>query len=78
VGNIFPLNTKFSQAFDYNYINEQGKPQIVYMGCYGIGPSRIMGVLVEKFHDEKGMIWPVNVAPFTHVIIPIGDAGMTK
>lgn len=78
VGNIFPLNTKFSEAFGYTYINEQGKSQIVYMGCYGIGPSRIMWVLVEKFHDEKGMVRPVNVAPFTHVIIPIGDAGMSK
>lgn len=65
VGNIFPLNTKFSQAFDYTYTDENGKPQIVYMGCYGIGTSRLMGVLVEKFHDEKGIIWPESVAPFT-------------
>ncbi len=65
VGNIFPLNTKFSQAFDYTYTDEHGKPKIVYMGCYGIGTSRLMGVLVEKFHDEKGIIWPESVAPFT-------------
>ncbi|OGY36568.1 MAG: hypothetical protein A3E36_03180 [Candidatus Andersenbacteria bacterium RIFCSPHIGHO2_12_FULL_45_11b] len=65
IGNIFPLNTKFSKAFDYTYTNKEGKQQIVYMGSYGIGTSRLMGVLVEKFHDEKGIIWPKSVAPFT-------------
>src|SRR5687768_16522723 len=60
VGNIFPLNTKFSKAFDYFYTDEQGKPQIIYMGCYGIGTSRLMGVVVEKLHDEKGIIWPTS------------------
>ncbi len=65
VGNIFPLNTKFSKAFDYMYTDKEGKQQIVYMGCYGIGTSRLMGVLVEKFHDDKGIIWPESVAPFT-------------
>lgn len=65
IGNIFPLNTKFSQAFDYTYTDAEGKQQMVYMGCYGIGTSRLMGVLVEKFHDEKGIIWPKSVAPFT-------------
>lgn len=64
VGNIFPLETKFSRAFDYTYTDEQGKPQIVYMGSYGIGSSRIMGVLVEKFHDDKGIVWPEQIAPF--------------
>lgn len=65
VGNIFPLNTKFSKAFDYTYTDKEGKQQIVYMGCYGIGTSRLMGVLVEKFHDDKGIVWPESVAPFT-------------
>src|SRR3989338_5244281 len=65
IGNIFPLNTKFSKAFDYTYTNKEGKQQIVYMGSYGIGTSRLMGVLVEKFHDEKGIIWPKSVAPLT-------------
>lgn len=64
VGNIFPLNTKFSKAFDYTYTDENGKPQIVYMGSYGIGTTRLMGVLVEKFHDDKGIIWPESVTPF--------------
>ncbi|MBP7740688.1 proline--tRNA ligase [Candidatus Woesebacteria bacterium] len=71
VGNIFPLNTKFSNAFGYTFTdkNEQKKP--VYMGCYGIGPSRIMGVLVEMFNDEKGIIWPEQVAPFKVHLIDI-------
>lgn len=64
VGNIFPLYDKFTKAFNYKYIDEQGKPQTIYMGCYGIGPSRVMGVLAELFHDEKGLAWPKNVAPF--------------
>ncbi len=64
VGNIFPLKTKFSEAFGYSYTDKDGKQQLVHMGCYGIGTSRLMGVLVEKFHDEKGIVWPASVAPF--------------
>ncbi len=64
VGNIFPLGTRFSDAFDYRYVDAQGQRQPVYMGSYGIGSSRVMGVLVEKFHDDKGIIWPAAVAPF--------------
>lgn len=65
IGNIFPLNTKFSKAFDYMYTDKDGKQQLVYMGCYGLGTTRLMGVLVEKFHDDKGIIWPESIAPFT-------------
>lgn len=69
VGNIFPLYTKFTDAFDYKFIDQDGKEKPVYMGCYGIGPSRIMGIIVEKFNDEKGIIWPSSVAPFqVHLI----------
>lgn len=64
VGNIFPLNTKFSDAFELNYQDEKGEVKPVYMGCYGIGISRVMGVIVEKFNDEKGIVWPKQVAPF--------------
>ncbi len=70
MGNIFPLGTKFTKAFDYTYIDEEGKPQEVYMGCYGIGPSRLMGVIVEKFSDDRGLVWPAAVAPFSlHLIV---------
>jgi prolyl-tRNA synthetase len=76
VGNIFPLGTKFSKAFDYTYIDEDGSQQDVHMGCYGIGPSRLMGVIVEKFADEKGLVWPASVAPFSmHLIVISKDKG---
>ena len=69
VGNIFPLYTKFSEAFNYKYQDKDGSSKLVIMGCYGIGSSRIMGVIVEKFHDEKGIIWPQSVAPYqVHLI----------
>lgn len=64
VGNIFPLKTKFSNAFELKYADETGKEQEIIMGCYGLGPSRVMGTIVEKFNDEKGIIWPKNIAPF--------------
>ena len=69
VGNIFPLNTKFSEALDYYFTDEKGERKIVYMGSYGIGTSRAMGVIVEKFHDDRGIIWPAQVAPYlVHLI----------
>lgn len=69
VGNIFPLGTKFTKAFDYTYTDETGARQDVYMGCYGIGPSRLIGVVVEKYADEKGLVWPASIAPFSvHLI----------
>lgn len=74
VGNIFPLNLKFSEALNYTYANEKGEKMPVYMGCYGMGPSRIMGVIVEKFADEKGLVWPPSVAPFSvHLIVIYKD-----
>ncbi|HEY4501652.1 MAG TPA: aminoacyl--tRNA ligase-related protein [Candidatus Paceibacterota bacterium] len=73
VGNIFPLNIKFSKAFNYTYVDEKGVAQLVYMGCYGIGPSRLMGVLVEKFADERGLVWPEAVAPFRVHLVSLGD-----
>lgn len=70
VGNIFPLGTKFTKAFDYTYTDEEGKQAEVYMGCYGIGPSRLMGVIAEKFGDDKGLVWPASIAPFSlHLIL---------
>lgn len=69
VGNIFLLHTKFSEAFNYKYIDQNGKEKPIYMGCYGIGSSRIMGIIVEKYHDEKGIIWPEAIAPYqVHLI----------
>lgn len=69
VGNIFKLGTRFSKAFDFKYTDSRGQEQDVYMGCYGMGPSRIMGTIVEVFHDERGMIWPDEIAPYkAHLI----------
>lgn len=65
VGNVFDLGQKYSKAFDLKIANEKGELIYPIMGCYGIGISRTMGVIVEKYHDERGMIWPAEVAPFT-------------
>ncbi len=74
VGNIFPLNTKFSKAFDFTYVNEIGEQMPIYMGSYGIGTSRLIGVIAEKFADEKGLVWPFNIAPYKfHIITLHGD-----
>lgn len=72
VGNIFKLKTKFSEAFGYKYTDEQGNLQPVLMGCYGIGPSRVLGAIVEVSHDEAGIIWPEAVAPFAVHLIALG------
>jgi len=64
VGNIFKLKTKYTAPFEMTYMDESGAQQPVYMGCYGIGPSRVMGSIVETHADERGMVWPKSVAPF--------------
>jgi prolyl-tRNA synthetase len=70
VGNIFKLNTKFTDAFEVDYADEEGKKQRVVMGCFGIGPSRVMGSIVEAHHDDRGIIWPLAVAPFpVHLVM---------
>ncbi len=72
VGNIFPLGTKFSDAFDLVYKDNEGNAKKVIMGCYGIGVSRLMGTIVEVHNDEKGIVWPKSVAPFQVHLISIG------
>jgi len=70
VGNIFNLGTKFSSALGLNYKDEKGESKPVIMGCYGIGPSRVMGTIAEVWSDEKGLVWPESVAPFgVHLIV---------
>ncbi len=64
IGNIFDLGTRFSQPFDLYVEDENRKKVFLYMGCYGIGITRILGALVEVFHDDKGIVWPKSVAPF--------------
>ena len=64
VGDIYSLGHKYSEAFNLTYKNEQGEDELVYMGSYGMSPSRLMGAVVELNHDENGIIWPESVAPF--------------
>jgi prolyl-tRNA synthetase len=73
VGNIFKLYTKYSKPFDFQYTDQTGKAQDVIMGCYGIGPSRLLGTVVEVSHDDKGMIWPEAIAPYRIHLIALGD-----
>jgi prolyl-tRNA synthetase len=72
VGHVFLLGTKYSAAMNANYLDESGKPQPMIMGCYGIGVTRILGAAIEQGHDERGIVWPDAIAPFTVVLCPIG------
>ena len=72
VGHVFYLGTKYSQAMNATYLDEAGKPQLMEMGCYGIGVTRLLGAAIEQNHDDRGIIWPVSMAPFTAVVCPIG------
>lgn len=72
VGHVFYLGTKYSAAMNAVFLDETGKPKPMEMGCYGIGVTRILGAAIEQNHDERGIIWPDAIAPFTVVICPIG------
>lgn len=72
VGNIFPLESKYTDALGLYYMDEEGQQQSIIMGCYGIGISRLMGVIAEHFSDEKGLVWPENIAPFQVYIARLG------
>ncbi|HRY63170.1 MAG TPA: His/Gly/Thr/Pro-type tRNA ligase C-terminal domain-containing protein [Patescibacteria group bacterium] len=78
VGNIFQLKTKYSEPFKLMYQDEKGENKLVQMGCYGIGPSRLMGTIVEVFHDEDGIIWPESVAPFKYHLLNLSKEGKVK
>ena len=71
VGQVFKLGTKYSEALGATFLDENGKEKPLIMGCYGIGVSRTMAAAIEQFHDENGIIWPVAIAPFEVVIVPI-------
>ena len=73
VGNTFKLGTKFSAPFGLNYRDETGKSQPVIMGCYGLGISRLLGAIVEVTADDRGLAWPITVAPFRAHLISFGD-----
>jgi len=69
---VFVLGTKYSKAMEATFLDEAGKPQYLEMGCYGIGITRLPAAAIEQNHDERGIIWPDAIAPFTVVICPIG------
>ncbi|MDO8903306.1 proline--tRNA ligase [Hydrogenophaga sp.] len=72
VGHVFYLGTKYSKAMNATFLGEDGKPAHFEMGCYGIGITRLPAAAVEQNHDERGIIWPDAIAPFTAVVCPIG------
>ena len=72
VGHVFYLGTKYSRAMNATFLDESGKPQFMEMGCYGIGITRLPAAAIEQNHDERGIIWPDAIAPFTVVVCPIG------
>jgi prolyl-tRNA synthetase len=74
VGNVFDLGQKFAKDFDLTFANQAGEKNYPIMGCYGIGVSRSMGVIVEKYNDAKGIIWPASISPFTVSLISLNGA----
>jgi prolyl-tRNA synthetase len=72
VGHIFQLRTKYSEALNATYLDENGQAQVMEMGCYGIGVSRIVAAAIEQGHDERGIVLPAQMAPFSVAIAPIG------
>jgi len=72
VGHIFQLRTKYAQAMNATYLDENGQTQVMEMGCYGIGVSRIVGAAIEQGNDERGIVFPASMAPFSIVICAIG------
>lgn len=75
VGNVFDLGQKYSKSFDMSYVDREGVRKYPIMGCYGIGITRTMGVVVEKYHDDKGIIWPKNIAPYQVSLISLRETG---
>ena len=72
VGHVFQLGTRYSESMGCTYLDQQGKAQPMVMGCYGIGVTRLLGAAIEQGHDEKGIIWPISMAPLEVVICPMG------
>jgi len=72
VGHVFYLGTKYSKAMNATFLAEDGKPRHFEMGCYGIGVTRLPAAAIEQNHDERGIVWPDAIAPFTVVICPVG------
>lgn len=72
VGNVFDLGDKYPKAFGFTYKDKEGKEQTPIVGCYGFGTSRLVGTIVETFADDKGIVWPEGVAPFSTHLVSLG------
>jgi len=75
MGHVFKLGTKYSEALGATFQNREGKPHPLLMGCYGIGITRIVAAVIEQHHDDKGIVWPLSLAPYLVHIVPLGKAG---
>ncbi len=73
VGQIFKLHNKYSHALNCKYVDENGEEQEMVMGCYGIGVGRTMAAAIEQHHDEHGIIWPISIAPYEVLVVPVND-----
>lgn len=73
VGHVFKLGTKYSEKLRAKYVDPSGKEQVMIMGCYGIGVSRVLSAVVEQNNDQNGIIWPMSIAPFHVHIIPVSS-----
>ncbi len=78
VGNIFNFGSQKTDEMGLHYTDKEGKQQSLYIGSYGIGVTRVMGVIVEKMSDERGMVWPENIAPYKVYLVSIGEKGSKK
>lgn len=71
VGQVFKLFTKYSSALKATYLDENGKEQPMVMGCYGVGVSRTMAAAIEQNYDDNGIIWPIEIAPYHVLVVPV-------
>ena len=78
VGHIFKLGTKYTESLDCTYLDENGSSQPMIMGCYGIGVSRTIAAAIEQFSDENGLIWPVPIAPYHAIVVPVNTKDETQ
>ena len=78
LGHIFKLGDKYTKSMGVSFLDENGKLQTPTMGCYGIGVDRSLASIIEEHHDENGIVWPMNIAPYQVVIVPIKYNGQMK
>lgn len=78
VGQVFKLGTKYSKPMQCNYLDENGESKPMLMGCYGIGVTRVLSAIIEQHHDENGIVWPLSVAPYQVIVVPVNVKDETQ